>query len=99
VYPNTLRGQHLKIPGLALSGLMLVRPGGRERVTVPAADLSVQRHTNYQLMFHFPSRFTPPAWLTPGTELSLRLEFRRERDGSSVDSDFLQTVWLVTDKN
>jgi hypothetical protein len=93
VYPNTLRGHHLKIQGLALSGLILAGTKAGERIAVPVSSLSVQRHTNYELVFHFPSRFTPPAWLSDGAALSVKLEFRKERGGSVVESGFLRSVW------
>jgi len=94
-YPNTLTGRHLKLPGITLSGIILVpRPAGREKpVTVPLAELGVHRYSASRLMFHFSSRFIPPEWFTPDRELYLFLEYRRGRDGRSVESNRLETVW------
>ncbi|MBN2353883.1 MAG: hypothetical protein JXD23_15015 [Spirochaetales bacterium] len=99
-YPNTLTGRHLKLPGITLSGIILVpRPGGRGKpVTVPLADLGVHRYSASRLMFHFSSRFAAPEWLSPDREISLFLEYRRERDGRSVESNRLETVWRAPER-
>jgi hypothetical protein len=93
-FPNEIKGFHLKLPGLVLASVSLApRPTGRERAVVPAADLGVHRYSAGRLLFNFSSRFTPPDWLASGREIYFRLEYRREKDGRTVQSNQLETVW------
>jgi hypothetical protein len=93
-FPNAIKGFHLKLPGLVLASVTLApRSAGRGRAVIPVADLGVHRYSAHRLLFNFSSRFTPPDWLTGGREISFWLEYRRERDGRTVQSNHLETVW------